>query len=73
MRCHSVAAGSGDTATGSGGGVPPYAGQSAWWLHQSQTRPGFGWKSPDSSASEIALQIALTLRSVASRSSSSGS
>ena len=59
---------------GSGrGGVPPNAGQTAWWAHQSHSRLGLGRQSPVSSAGRIARQIASTLRSVASRSASSGS
>ena len=58
--------------TGSGGGVPPNAGQIAWWAHQSHSRDGLGRQSPVSSARRIACQIASTLRSVASRSCSSG-
>ena len=63
----------GSGRSGSGGGVPPNAGQSAWWAHQSHSRLGLGRQSPVSSASRIAAQTASTLRSVASRSSSSGS
>ncbi len=62
----------GGAAAGSGGGVPPNAGQIAWWAHQSHSRLGLGRQSPVSSARRIACQIASTLRSVASRSASSG-
>ena len=48
----------GTGSTGSGGGVPPKAGQSAWWSHQSQSRLGLGRQSPFSVAREMADQIA---------------
>ena len=59
--------------SGTGGGVPPHAGQTALNEHQSQARDRFGCHSRTSSARRMASHSALTLRSVASRSSSSGS
>ena len=35
-----------DRHSGSGGGVPPQAGQIAWWAHQSHSRAGLGRQSP---------------------------
>ena len=58
---------------GTGGGVPPQAGQIALNEHQSQARDRLGCHSRSSSACRIASHSALTLRSVASRSASSGS
>ena len=58
---------------GSGGGVPPQAGQRALWSHQSQSRDLLGRHSPVSLARWIAFHSASTLRSVTSRSRSSGS
>jgi len=49
-----------------------HAGQSALCRHQSHSLPGRGRKSPVSRAREIAAQSALSFRSVASRSASSG-
>ena len=58
--------------SGSGGGVPPNSGHSALWLHQSQSLLGRGRQSPASLARSMAFHSAATLRSVASRSDSSG-
>ena len=60
-------------APGSGGTVPPLVGQNWWNEHQSHSRDGLGCQSPVSWASRIAAHTASTLRSVASRSASSGS
>ena len=65
-------AAAGSSRSGSGGGVPPYAGQRDWWAHQSHIRLGLARQSPVDSARRIASQMATTLRSVASRSASSG-
>ena len=59
-------------AVGSGGGVPPNSGHSALWLHQSHSLLGRGRQSPAARARSMACHSAATLRSVASRSASSG-
>ena len=62
----------GGFGSGSGGGVPPQDGH-IWWAHQSQSLLGLGRQSPVRAARSMARQSASTLRSVASRSASSGS
>src|SRR5262249_59592831 len=57
---------------GYGGGVPPNAGQSAWWSHQAHSRLGLGRKSPVCLALLIAAQIACRVRSNRRSSSASG-
>ena len=44
-------------------GVPPNAGQSAWWSHQPHSRLGLGRKSPVLMARSIAAQSASSVRS----------
>ena len=60
------------SATGSGGGVPPHSGQIDWCAHQPHSALLRGRQSPVSWAVRIACHSASTLRSVASRSLSSG-
>jgi len=67
-----VTAGSGSGQPGYSGGVPPNAGHSAWWLHQSQSRLGLGRKSPVFPARRIAAQIASRVRANRRSSGSSG-
>jgi hypothetical protein len=59
-------------SSGSGGGVPPQDGQIAWWAHQLHSGPLLGRQSRSSVARRMASHTACTLRSVASRSCSSG-
>ena len=61
-----------DAPSGSGGGVPPHAGQRSRKSHQSHSREVRGRQSPDCAARTTASQMARTLRSTASRSRSSG-
>ena len=61
-----------EAPSGSGGGVPPHAGQRSRKSHQSHSREVRGRQSPVCAARTTASQMARTLRSTASRSRSSG-
>ena len=52
--------------------MPPNSGHSALWLHQSHSLLGLGRQSPAARARSMACHSAVILRSVATRSDSSG-